>query len=350
MKAKFILISLISLIGAGSFFTGAYLSVRTVQFQPLSVQEKERIRIRPGESLNAIAYALHQKKILNYPKLWVFWAWLHGQSRLIQAGDYAIIAGMSAEDLLSKMVAGEVLQYDFTIIPGWTFQQLLTALHKDSNLKHELQDLSAAQVMEKLGLAAQDGQGQFFPETYRFLGQTRDIDILKRAHQLLVKNLAKAWRYRAVALPLKNPQEALILASLVEREGKFNRERPLIASVFYNRLEKNMRLQTDPSVIFAMGDKYQGKITRRDLRIDSPYNTYRYKGLPPGPIAMVSEASLHATLHPLNTPYLYFVARGDGSHVFSKTLKEHNQAVKRYILDAHTRPFTWRDLLLAKNA
>ncbi|WP_077216889.1 endolytic transglycosylase MltG [Piscirickettsia litoralis] len=350
MKVKFILISLMSLIALASFVSGAYLSLRSVQFQPLHVEKKERVRIQPGDSLNTVAYELYNKKILNYPRLWVFWAWLHGKSRLVQAGDYSITPGLSAEALLVKMVTGDVLHYDFTIIPGWTLQQLLAALNQDPNLDHELTGLSTGQVMAKLGLAGLDGQGQFFPETYRFLGQTSDLDILKRAHKLLVKRLAKAWRHRAVGLPLNNPEEALILASLVEREGRLNRERPLIASVFYNRLAKNMRLQTDPSVIFAMGDKYQGKITRKDLRIDSPYNTYRYKGLPPGPIAMVSEASLLATLHPLNTPYFYFVARGDGSHVFSKTLKEHNRAVKRYILDAKARPFTWRDLLLQKTA
>jgi UPF0755 protein len=230
------------------------------------------------------------------------------------------------------LVNGEVVQHSLTIIEGWTFQQLLQAVRSHPMLTQTLADADPQAVMEALAEPGTHPEGWFYPDTYRFPRGTSDVEFLRRAYRVMQQRLAAEWEKRAEGLPLKSPYEALVLASLIERETAVAAERTRIAGVFVRRLRKGMRLQTDPTVIYGMGDAYEGRIRWRDLRTDTPYNTYTRHGLPPTPIAMPSGAAINAALNPADGKELYFVSRGDGSHHFSATLEEHNAAVRCYQL------------------
>ncbi len=239
---------------------------------------------------------------------------------------------MTALQLLQQMVDGEVIQHTLTLVEGWSFKQVMVALRAHHAIRATLQGLTAAEIMSRLGYAGQHPEGRFFPDTYHFPKATSDIEFLRRAYSAMAERLEQEWVAREPDLPLKSAYEALILASIIEKESAVSAERAEIAGVFIRRLNKGMRLQTDPTVIYGMGEAYDGNIRRRDLRHDTPYNTYTRKGLPPTPIAMPGGEAIHAALHPASAESLYFVARGDGTHYFSATLEEHNRAVRKYQL------------------
>ncbi|MDH5423716.1 MAG: endolytic transglycosylase MltG [Gammaproteobacteria bacterium] len=285
-----------------------------------------------GSSASHLLRELSSKKIISHPFYFKLWGKLSGKSKKLQAGEYVFEKGLTPFQLLNKMDKGEVKLYAFSIIEGWNFKQLLQAVQSDKNLVHKLaKNISNESVMHSLGYAGIHPEGRFFPDTYHYPVGTTDIQFLKRAYQQMEQHLQKEWDNRESGLPLKNAYEALTLASIVEKESAEPSERPVIAGVFVNRLFKNMRLQTDPTVIYGLGDAYKGDIRFRHLREDTPYNTYTRKGLPPTPIAMPGLESIRAALNPQATEYLYFVATGEGGrHYFSSTNDEHQRAVTKY--------------------
>jgi UPF0755 protein len=250
----------------------------------------------------------------------------------LHAGEYATPPGTTPRQLLADMAAGRVMQRNFTIVDGWTFRELLAALGKAEKLKHEIAGLGDAAIMQKIGAAGEQPEGRFLPETYAYVKGDSDLDVLKRAHAAMAKTLDELWPQRDKGLPLATPYDALILASIVEKETGRADERAKIAGVFVRRLEDHMLLQTDPTVIYGMGASYQGKIHKVDLTTDTPYNTYTRPGLPPTPIALPGRPAIEAALHPAPGTALYFVARGDGTHVFADTLAEQNRNVACYQL------------------
>ena len=254
-----------------------------------------------------------------------------GKASTIKAGSYQVGSGITPLALLEKLSAGEVTQVEIVFIEGWTFRQMRAALDADADVRHDSAALSDAEIMARLGAAGRDPEGLFFPDTYLFGKGTSDLAILKRAYTTMQRQLQAAWQRRAPALPYRDPYDALIMASVIEKETGKASDRARIAGVFVNRLRLGMRLQTDPSVIYGLGAKFDGRLHEKDLRADTPHNTYTRPGLPPTPIAMPGEASLVAALHPATTKALYFVARGDGSTEFSDTLAEHERAVAKYL-------------------
>jgi UPF0755 protein len=282
---------------------------------PGILRELERQGMRPGS-----------------PLYWRLLARQMGVAGKLHAGEYALEPGMSPRTLLAKMATGEVIQHHFTIVEGWTFAQLREALAHDTGLKQALAASDDAAIMRQLGAADTPPEGWFLPETYNYVKGMEDADILHRAHKAMADALDKLWTVRAPDLPLQSPYQALILASIVEKETARADERPQIAGVFLHRLKIGMRLQTDPTVIYGLGAAFDGNLRRADLETDTPFNTYTRDGLPPTPIALPGAASLNAVLHPAATDALYFVARGDGSHEFSATLEAHNRAVAKYQL------------------
>jgi UPF0755 protein len=255
---------------------------------------------------------------------------LLGKSGAIKAGSYEIERGITPLALLNKLTSGEVTQTELALIEGWTFRQMRAALDAEPGVKHDSAAFSDAEIMSRLGAGGRSPEGLFFPDTYLFGKGSSDLDILKRAFNAMSTQLQAAWQERAPGLPYHSPYEALIMASVIEKETGQAADRPLISGVFVNRLRIGMMLQTDPSVIYGMGAKFDGNLRKKDLLADTPYNTYTRAGLPPTPIAMPGQASLQAALNPAKTQALYFVARGDGSSEFSRTLAEHERAVARY--------------------
>ena len=304
------------------------------QFEPIHLsQDTQNFTIESGSNIRTISQKLGLEKIIDDPWLFILMARIKGQENSLRAGEYALKSGQTSSELLDIFTRGLSIQYHFTIIEGWTFRQLLSEISKDAIILNTLKGKSNDEVIEILGISEKHPEGLFFPDTYRFPKDTTDVSFLRRAYQLMKKHLAREWQNRAANLPIKTPYEALILASIVEKETGAAFERPLIAGVFTQRLRKGMRLQTDPTVIYGMGDEYQGDIRFRDLKKDTPYNTYTRKGLTPTPIALPGLDAIKAVLHPEDTEALYFVSKGDGTHQFSKTLKEHNAAVSRYQLN-----------------
>jgi UPF0755 protein len=286
--------------------------------------------IRSGASLGVVARQLHDDGVLRHPLMLVGLARLRSADRSIKAGSYELEAGVTLEQLLAKLTQGDVTQTSFTIVEGTTFAELKRALRDNPQVVKTVLDLPDAELLARLGATATHPEGQFFPDTYFFAAGTRDVDILRRAHRALAARLAAAWERRDTSVPLRTPYDALILASIVEKETGRPADRPLVASVFANRLRQGMRLQTDPTVIYGLGDRFDGNLRKRDLETDSPYNTYTRDGLPPTPIALPSQAALDAATRPPASEYLYFVSRGDGTSAFSATLADHNRAVARF--------------------
>jgi UPF0755 protein len=299
---------------------------------PLNVTAQgDSIDVGRGTSFRNIVGELHQRN-LSTANTW-YWRLLAEQMRVagkLHAGEYALDLGITPRQLLANMAAGKVLQRNFTIVDGWTFGELRQALTKADKLGHDSVNLDDATIMQKIGAPGEAPEGRFLPETYAYVKGDSDLDILRRAHGAMVKTLDTLWASRAKDLPLATPYDALILASIVEKETGRPDERAQIAGVFVRRLQNHMLLQTDPSVIYGMGSSYAGNIHKSDLTIDTPYNTYIRPGLPPTPIALPGKAALQAALHPAAGDALYFVARGDGGHVFSSTLEEHNRHVDCY--------------------
>ena len=301
--------------------------------KPLELPEEGlNYHLSSGTTVRGLAEELHQKGILHKPLLLEFLARWTGQASRLKAGEYHLPEGTTPPMLLEILSSSRVVQHALTIIEGWTFKQMMKAVRANPVLKQTLDGEDDAQVMGQLGLGEEHPEGRFYPDTYHFPLGTTDKEFLLRAYQRMQKTLRESWTKRAPDLPLKSPYEALILASIIERETGVPEERKQIAGVFVRRLKRGMLLQTDPTVIYGMGDAYEGNIRKRDLLRDTPYNTYVRKGLTPTPIAMPSRAAIEAALHPEAGKTLYFVATGKGGHYFSETLDEHNRAVRKYQL------------------
>ncbi|CAB1275924.1 endolytic transglycosylase MltG [Candidatus Nitrosacidococcus tergens] len=290
--------------------------------------------ISKGATAHSIARGLYdQGLLLTNPLYFYLLTRWKGKTQAIKAGEYYIPSGTTPLSFLEQIVNGKVVQHSFTIIEGWTFTQLINAINNTPYVQHTLiQQGGPTEIMERIGYTSIHPEGRFFPDTYFFSAESTDISILKRAFQLMEKHLASAWDNRASDLPYQNPYEALTMASIVERESALEIERPIISGVLIRRLKKKMRLQTDPTVIYGLGELFTGTLHRLDLKKDTPYNTYTRFGLPITPICMPSLKSLYAALHPDNGDTLYFVARGDGSHQFSTTYEDHKIAIQTYIL------------------
>ncbi|RDH86108.1 MAG: endolytic transglycosylase MltG [endosymbiont of Galathealinum brachiosum] len=302
--------------------------------KPLGVEAEETYNFKPGTSVSVLARDLEKKKIISNRLYFSVWSRVTGSARKLKAGEYKISPDLNTLQLFTLMQKGKVRLYSLTLIEGLTFKQMMKLVNKSEHLSHHLLELNGKQIMQKIGHAGEHPEGRFFPDTYRFPKGMSDIDLLKKAYREMQKRLDVAWQKRDKNLPLKSAYEALTLASIVEKESAIAEERTRIAGVFVNRLRKGMRLQTDPTVIYGIGDKYKGNIRYKHLRTDTPYNTYTRKGLPPTPIAMPGQGALDAVSHPDKTEYIYFVAMSDrsGRHIFSTTLKDHEHAV-----DVHQR-------------
>jgi UPF0755 protein len=288
------------------------------------------LSIEPGQSVKTIANQTVMSGVDVSPSLLYYFFKFSGQSRYIRAGSYEISQATSAWQLLNKLVRGEENLKSLTLVEGWNWRQLRQAMDKSDYLKHDTVSLSDEEIMSHLGKKGIAPEGRFYPDTYNFGKGSSDLDVLRRAAKSMDKHLEYAWNNRDLALPLKSADEALVLASIVEKETGLASDRRMIASVFHNRLRIQMPLQTDPTVIYGMGASFDGNLRRVDLKTDHPWNTYVHKGLPPTPIAMPGLAALQATLHPATSKALYFVARGNGSSQFSENLADHNAAVDRY--------------------
>jgi UPF0755 protein len=296
---------------------------------PLS-QAQVELSIEPGTSPREIARLWVEAGVQTSPTLLYEWFRWSGQARRIRAGSYEIGVGTSARELLEKMVQGDETLEQVRIIEGWTVRQMRAELARAPHLRTLTRDWSDEQLMTALGVPGTPAEGRFFPDTYRYSRGVSDLTVLKRAHAAMERRLANVWQEREADTPLKGPHEALTLASIVEKETGLASDRGLVAGVFVNRLRLGMPLQTDPTVIYGLGEAFDGNLRKRDLLADTPFNTYTRRGLPPTPIALPGLASMRAAVRPQATPALYFVARGDGSSVFSETLEAHNRAVNRY--------------------
>ena len=316
---------IVAVLGSAWLFQYARTSLK------LSPQAQE-ISIQPKSGLKSIANQLVEQQVLGNPWAFIVLAKLLQKEQNLKAGEYTLNKNITPYQLLLSLNHGKATQGSITFIEGKTFKQMREKIAKNDAIKNTTQELSDAKIMQLIGKGEAHAEGLFFPDTFYFDRGTLDTILLKRAYDSMQAKLNQAWNNRAPNLPYKNSYEALIMASIVEKETGKASERPMIAGVFLNRLRIGMRLQTDPTVIYGMGDKYDGNIRRKDLQTDTIYNTYTRSGLPPTPIAMPGLASIEAALHPEQTKALYFVGKGDGSHAFSNSLVEHNRAVAKYQL------------------
>ena len=327
------LVVLVLLAVAGALVYG-WLDFQRFARTPMTVTaQTPTIDVGRGSSLRGVVVQLREEHVTTDGPL--YWRLLAEQLRVaghLHAGEYALTVGMTPRELLLNMAAGKVLQRNFTIVDGWNFRDLRQALAKAERLRQDGAGLDDAALMAKIGAEGEMPEGRFLPETYAYVKGDSDLDILRRAHVAMSKMLDTLWAQRDKNVPLATPYDALILASIVEKETGRADERPRIAGVFVRRLQDHMLLQTDPTVIYGMGESYAGSIHKVDLTTDTPYNTYTRPGLPPTPIAMPGKPAIEAALHPADGTELYFVARGDGSHAFSSTLDEHNRNVACYQL------------------
>lgn len=317
----------IALTAAGSVYAWRWLH------QPILDTPAGNFEVVRGSSVSRIANDLQQAGWLRHPRLWATWAGYQQVSNKIKAGEYALKPGMTPEQLLSLLTSGNVILRSLTIVEGSTFVEFRRALASRTDIRHMTKGLSDSELMRLLAMPDVHPEAQFFPDTYQFAKGSSDVDILRMAQQRMQRELAAAWQARDPGLVLDSPYAALILASIVEKETALASERPLIAGVFIERLARGMRLQTDPTVIYGLGQRFDGNLRKADLLRDSPYNTYTRTGLPPTPICLPGTAALRAAVKPQRTGALFFVAtgKGDGSHHFSRNLNEHNVAVQRYL-------------------
>jgi UPF0755 protein len=332
-------------LAAGAFVL-AVLVLRVFLFfqhleQPLALTSAHVLEVSPGSNLTRIVRELQAEGIVGNSNDLLWYARAKGIADQIKAGEYELTAGMSGLALLRKLVSGEVTYHQVRLLEGWTLRQALAALQAHPALVPVL-DARDPAALQAAFAAETYPEGRFFPDTYNFTRGTTDLEILRRAQVLMQQVLSAAWAGRAVGLPYATPDEALIMASIVEKETALESEREQIAGVFIRRLQRNMRLQTDPTVIYGLGEEFTGDLTRAHLLLDTPWNTYTRDGLPPTPIALPGRGAIEASLHPDEAENLYFVARGDGSHYFSATLEEHNKAVRQFQLgitqDSQTQP------------
>lgn len=298
---------------------------------PLRMQQNVvDVSIVSGDSARKVAQRIHDAGV-DAPALWLYWTFrLSGKARLIKAGSYELEAGLTPLLLLRKLVDGDLALRRVTLVEGWTFRQVRQALQQAEHLKALTATMTDTEVMQALGRPGVLPDGRFFPDTYIYPKGSNDLDVLRQAMQAMDEKMRQVWAQRDPSIPLSSPEQMLILASIVEKETGLRSDQPMIAGVFMNRLRIGMRLQTDPTVIYGLGDAFDGDLRKIHLQTDTPYNTYTRAGLPPGPIALPGEAAMLAAVQPAKTNALYFVARGDGSSAFSATLDEHNRAVDRY--------------------
>ncbi|MEE9551905.1 MAG: endolytic transglycosylase MltG [Gammaproteobacteria bacterium] len=299
---------------------------------PLNIDTAVNYTIKPGMSLQAVSEELSSMGMLTKPYYLIFEAQRKDRTRQIKAGEYYILPGTTPLQLLDQFIAGKVVQHSLVLLEGWSFTQLMMAVQNSEHLIQTIENMTGEQILTVLDCPWTHPEGIFFPDTYHFPTGTTDLDFLQRACDMLQQVLIEEWQQRVEGLPYQSPYEALIMASIIEKETGLSEERGKIAGIFVRRLQRGMKLQTDPTIIYAMRETFDGDIRRKDLDVDSPYNTYLYKGLPPTPIALAGTEAIHAALHPEDGSSLYFVAKGDGSHYFSDTLKEHNKAVAKYQL------------------
>ena len=309
------------LVGGAGYYVSRPLTLPSVPVE---------FSIEHGSSLKIVARQMQQAGVLPNDWAFVWLARMMGKSAQIKAGNYELVNEVTMLDLLAIVTKGQATQSEFRIIEGWTFNQFRAALNANPAIRHDSVIFSEAEILHRIGAEVEYAEGQFFPDTYYFVKGSSDIALFKRAYQTMQKHLQVSWRDRMPELPLKSAYDALILASIVEKETGQASDRGMIAAVFVNRLRKGMLLQTDPTVIYGLGKNFDGNLRKRDLLADTPYNTYTRTGLPPTPIALPGLASIQAALHPVSTDALYFVARRNGSSQFSSTLNEHINAVNRY--------------------
>lgn len=314
---------LLAFIAAGAT---AYFVTRPITLANAPVD----FEIARGDSMRVISQRVADAGVEIWPPLLTWGARLSGHSIRIKAGSYRIESPLSLWELIGLLSTGANAYADMTIVEGWNFARLRAEMNAKPDLRHDTLGLRDEEIMDKLGLGRQGAEGLFYPDTYSFARNSSDLELLKRAYLRMAGKLELAWQARTTGLPLKSPYEALVLASVVEKETGKAEDRPLIASVFVNRLKSGMPLQSDPTVIYGMGPNFDGNLRKRDLQADTPFNTYTRGGLPPTPIALPGHAALLATLQPPRSDYFYFVAKGDGSSVFSRNLDEHNRAVAQY--------------------
>ncbi|PSU01389.1 endolytic transglycosylase MltG [Photobacterium iliopiscarium] len=325
-KLIFVLLLLIASAAGWGFF-----QVKSTLDKPVLIEQQTFITVKTGTSFRRLLTQLSDDKIMALSP-WLRWVgYLEPTLTDIKAGTYAIKPQATLQSVLTMITEGKEYQYAITLVDGERFSEWRELLQADPHLKHTSDGMTQTQISTAIGIDNDKVEGYFLPNTYHFTAGTSDISILKRAHVAMMKELDLAWQQRAKDSPLKTPYQALIMASIIEKETAVASERGLVASVFMNRLRANMPLQTDPTVIYGMGDKYHGNITKKDLRTPTAYNTYTMRGLPPTPIAMPSKASIMAAVDPDNSDFYYFVADGKGGHKFSTTLVEHNRAVRAYL-------------------
>lgn len=288
--------------------------------------------VKSGANLKTVARNLEEEGLLSHPQVFRLLGRILGKSASLQAGTYRVSAPITPLELLDKLAAGDVLPIEIAFVEGTTLRQWLAQMRAHPHVRSTLEGLTEGEIRTALGIRESALEGLFFPDTYRLLAGTSDAEILKRAYAEMSRRLSQAWEGRDPSLPLASAYQALVLASIIEKETGKAAERRTIASVFVNRLRKGMRLQADPTVIYGLGARFDGNLRKRDLLAETSWNTYTRDGLPPTPIAMPGAASIAAAMNPETTDYLYFVGRGDGSHQFSRTLEEHNRAVARYQL------------------
>ncbi len=337
-RALSLLLLLLLLLGAAAGL--AWRGLDWAMDQPAALASPVRVEVAPGSSLRSILLALQQQGALRHARLVEIYLRLHGPMPRLQSGTYEVPPHSSAREVLAQLIAGRVVLESVTVLEGWTFAQMRSALDAHPAVTHQLRGLSAPQLMDALGHPGEAAEGRFFPDTYRFAANTSDRKILERAYERMQSELDNAWLNRAPDLPLASPDDALVLASIIEKETGREDERAKVAAVFINRLRAGMRLQSDPTVIYGLGESYDGHIHTRDLETDTPYNTYTRGGMPPTPIALPGAASLQAALHPADTDARYFVAtgNGDGTHQFSATLAEHDVALRAYLHKLGVQP------------
>lgn len=323
---KWIVLSIISALLVGGWLV--YYAIAPLKLQPSS----QEISIHPKSGLRSIANQLVAQGVLKEPWRFIVLAKLLHKEQYLQAGSYTLNKNISPYQLLLSLNHGKTTQGSITFIEGRTFEQMRQKLAVNDAVKQSIGGLSEAEILKLVGSKYSVAEGLFFPDTFYFDRNTLDIELLKISYNAMQSKLEKAWQGREPNLPYKNSYQALVMASIIEKETGKASERPMIAGVFVNRLRLGMRLQTDPTVIYGMGLRFDGNIRKKDLSIDTPYNTYMRSGLPPTPIAMPGLAAIEAALHPAETKALYFVGKGDGSHAFSNNLAEHNRAVVKYQL------------------
>jgi len=323
--------SLVFLVGSG---LGIWLwqGLQTLE-QPVAMEEPVLFSVPAGTGYDQVARSMEQSGFIKDS----LWMRIHGrlnpEQMRLKAGEYEFADGMSGLEMIQQMASGDIKQWQIQFIEGWTFRDMRRAIADNQRLEQLTTDWTDGQIMAAVGAEGAHPEGRFFPDTYLYTSNETDLDLYQRAFSKMERVLAQEWENRSEDLPYDNSYQALIMASIVERETGAPHERNEVSGVFVRRLDKGMRLQTDPTVIYGMGDQYKGRITRKDLRADTEYNTYRISGLPPTPIALPGREAIHASLHPAAGDTLYFVARGDGTHRFSKTLAEHQEAVRQFQLN-----------------